>query len=438
MTTGCRAYSRSPVTVDTVNNKRYLKIYSTVAAAVAFILFLAPSQGSVQQKDVQQSTPGAITQPQKTPIALTVAESEDSLTPPDTNPCPGSSSIDMSSSTDFNSMRSCWEEQFASLAARYDIKKVLSSIKTWRTNFGDITGFCHELEHRVGRAAFDRLKSVTDALRLDDRDCQYGYRHGVFEAFASQSGPEAVLKVAGTVCETYKELTDLTPDEMNLEVGECLHSLGHAAAIAFPTDVVAAVKVCDAVVALASKTGCAGGVLMEFVNSYLLENIKEGVADEQHGPSSSKIDKETVDKLCDILPSDYLEECFRRVPPMWGVTYQKDTGAMIDRCQKEAGEFIEECLFGVGEWIFRLVGRESTPAQRIAATIEYCTPAPSGLLRGACTTGSVRPMRANDLWAGRPESEWMEVCDLLDAPSRPKCEEAEKAAEDSFNFIPRD
>ena len=427
------------MTINTVSNKRYLRIYSTVAAAVAFMLFLAPSQSSTQGSTGSKTSSSiATTQPQQTISTLTVSESEDSLTPPATNPCPSSSSIDMSSGADFNSMRSCWEDQFASLASRYDIKKVLSSIKTWRTSFGDITGFCHELEHRVGRAAYDRLKSAPEALRLDDRDCQYGYRHGVFEAFASQAGPEAVLDIAGTVCETYKELTDLTPDEMNLEVGECLHSLGHAAAIAYPTDVVSAVKVCDAVVERSSKVGCAGGVLMEFVNSYLLENLKEGVADEQHGPSNSKIDKETVDKLCDILPDDYLEECFRRVPPMWGVAYQKNTGAMIDRCQKEAGQFIEQCLFGVGEWIFRLVGREATPAQRVAATIEYCTPAPPGVLRGACTTGSVRPMRANDLWAGRPASEWMEVCDLLDAPSRPKCEEAEKAAEDSFNFIPRD
>lgn len=215
-------------------------------------------------------------------------------------------------------------------------------------------------------------------------------------------------------------------------------TLGHAAAIAYPKDVVSAVKVCDAVLEKPSRTGCAGGVLMEFVNSYLLANLKEGVADEQHGPSKSEITKDTVEKLCSLLPSDYLEECFRRVPPMWGVTYQTDTASMIGKCTKEAGEFIDQCLFGVGEWIFRLVGREATPQERVSATIKYCNYAPSGPLRGACTTGAVRPMRANDLWAGRPESEWMEVCDLLDAPSKPKCEEAEKAAEDSFNFIPRD
>lgn len=415
-----------------------VKIYSALLAVVLFMLFVTPSSGTSDTTDKilpGTSRPSSPSTPMKT---IEVSETSDALEPPEYNPCPGSSSINMQSNSDFASMRSCWEEQFSSLASRYDIKKVLASIKTWRTSFGDITGFCHELEHRVGRTAYDRLQSVSDALRLDDRDCQYGYRHGVFEAFASQAGPEAVSQAAGTICETYKELKDLNDNEMNLEIGECLHALGHAAAIANPDNVVAAVTVCDAVVERSSKIGCAGGVLMEFVNSYLLANLKDGVADEQHGPSKSKIDKQTVDKLCTLLPSDYLEECFRRVPPMWGVSYQTDTAPMIERCQKEAGEFIEQCLFGVGEWIFRLIGREATPEQRVSATIKYCTPAPSGDLRGACTTGSVRPMRANDLWAGRPESEWLEVCDLLDEPSKPKCEKAEQDAADSFNFIPRD
>ena len=175
---------------------------------------------------------------------------------------------------------------------------------------------------------------------------------------------------------------------------------------------------------------------MEFVNSYMLANLGTGVGETQHGPSLSKIDDATVENLCTILDSAYAQECFRRVPPMWGIKAQKDTKSLVARCQKQSGAFIKECMFGIGEWLFRATTSSETTKARSEEIVKLCEPAPSGDQRGACVSGAARPFRSNDLWAGKSKEQWTELCDLLDVPSRPACEEAEITAEESFRNIP--
>lgn len=379
------------------------------------------------------TTPGEESK-QQSPNILTLSEGATALDLPATLPCGKNMANGAKSYTSF---RACWEEAFSIYTAKYDVSKVLSSIHEWETAVPELNSVCHELSHRVGRASYDRFKSAEDALAHDDRKCQYGYRHGVFEAFASAEGPAGVNKLASTICEIYANTPGLTEDERNLEIGECLHSVGHAAAVANPTDVKAAVDTCGVFESESSKQGCAGGVLMEFVNSYMLANLGTGVGDAEHGPSLSKIDDATVENLCTILDSAYARECFRRVPPMWGIKAKKDTKSLVARCQAQAGDYIKECMFGIGEWLFRATTSSETIKARSEEIVKLCGAAPSGEQRGSCVSGAARPFRSNDLWAGKSKEQWTELCDLLDIPSRPACEEAEITAEESFKNIPK-
>ena len=384
---------------------------------------LVPQQGSAETQDPAEQAPNI--------VALT--EGASALDLPTTLPC----DKNMTNGTDsYNTFRTCWEEAFSKYTSQYEVKKVLSSIHVWSDPIPELNGICHELSHRVGRASYDRYKSAEEALAHDDRKCQYGYRHGVFEAFAGAEGPAGVNRLASTICKVYENMAGLTEDERNLEIGECLHSVGHAAAVAYPTDVKSAVSTCDVFEDSSSKQGCAGGVLMEFVNSYMLANLGTGVGDAQHGPSLSKIDDATVENLCTMLDSAYAQECFRRVPPMWGVKAQKDTKTLVARCQAQAGAFISECMFGIGEWLFRATTTSETIEARSAEIVRLCDAAPAGDQRGACASGAARPFRSNDMWAGKKKEQWTELCDLLDVPSRPACEKAEISAEDAFNNIP--
>lgn len=382
----------------------------------------------------QQVGTGTQASVEQAPKIVALTEGASALDLPTTLPCVKNMANGAAS---YNTFRTCWEEAFSEYTSKYEVEKVLSSIHVWADPIPELNSICHELSHRVGRASYDRYKSAEEALTHDDRKCQYGYRHGVFEAFAGAEGPAGVSKLAGTICKVYANMPDLTEDERNLEIGECLHSVGHAAAVAYPTDVKSAVSICGVFDSSSSKQGCAGGVLMEFVNSYMLANLGTGVGDTQHGPSLSKIDEATVENLCTILDSAYAQECFRRVPPMWGIKAKKDTKTLVARCQAQAGAFISECMFGIGEWLFRATTTSETTKARAEEIVRLCGAAPAGDQRGSCVSGSARPFRSNDLWAGKTKDQWTELCDLLDVPSRPACEKAETASEDSFNNIPK-
>lgn len=432
------------MTVESMENPRHIVKVAAITLLLAGSLWLFPQPAARESVSASVTTPSSLilgqvsTTPgqdsaQQSPSITALTEGATALGIPTTLPC----AKDMKNGAEsYTSFRTCWEEAFNLYTAQYDVTKVLSSIHEWQTAVPELTSICHELSHRVGRASYDRFKSAEEALAQDDRKCQYGYRHGVFEAFAGAEGPAGVDRLASTICKVYEDMPGLNEQERGLEVGECLHSVGHAAAVAHPTDVKAAVDTCGVFEAASSKQGCAGGVLMEFVNSYMLANLGTGVGDTQHGPSLSKIDDATVENLCTILDSAYAEECFRRVPPMWGVKAKKDTKLLVARCQKQSGAFIKECMFGIGEWLFRATTTAETEEGRSSEIVKLCGAAPSGDQRGACVSGAARPFRSNDLWAGESKEEWTELCDLLDVPSRPECEKAETAAEEAFGNIP--
>ncbi len=439
-----RALFEPRVTVQRMESPGHIVKVAAVTLLVAGSLWLFPQPDTRESVSASVMTPSSLIlgqasttsgqdSTQQSPSISALAEGAAALGLPTTLPCVKNM---VNGADSYTSFRTCWEEAFSIYASQYNVTKVLSSIHEWQTAVPELNSICHELSHRVGRAAYDRFKSAEEALTQDDRKCQYGYRHGVFEAFAATEGAAGVDRLAGTICKVYEDMPGINEAERNLEVGECLHSVGHAAAVAHPTDVKSAVDTCGVFESASSKQGCAGGVLMEFVNSYILANLGTGVGDSQHGPSLSKIDDATVEKLCTILDSAYAQECFRRVPPMWGVKAQKDTKTLVTRCQAQAGDFIKECMFGIGEWLYRATTTSETTEARSAEIVRLCSAAPSGDQRGACVSGAARPFRANELWAGKTKEQWTEVCDLLDVPSRPACEEGESAAEESFNNIP--
>lgn len=348
-------------------------------------------------------------------------------------PVPAAHPCEAVQNSGYQKHRACWEATFAEVARIFSPPSALAAVHNWRSAFPDLANSCHEYTHVIGRIAYDVYGDPFEALSFDDRTCQYGYRHGVFESFAGTEGPERVREFATTVCEFPQG--EFSDEQYMLEVGECFHSVGHAAAVSNNTDVVAAVTLCDVYSDHETRRACAGGALMEFGNSFVLDKLGDGVADASHGPSTSRIDDATANNICTVLPENYADACYRRVANFWGPQPDSSVEKMVQRCSSEAGEHAGTCLKSVGEWAFRL--SSSTPGdERMRAIAEYCMPAPAGELRGSCLFGAALPLRANDLWAGKPSEEWYELCDLADEESRPVCEMAEEQALESVANIP--
>ena len=319
----------------------------------------------------------------------------------------------------------CWTALFADLTRSAGPAEALRSIVTVGEVQDSIALTCHEWTHVVGRVAFAEIGDVDEALTFDDRRCQFGYRHGVMEDYAKDASPEEMQVLMGSFC-------DASP-KGSLEEGECLHALGHSASAYSSDDVVAAVTMCDLVPETGRRLQCVGGALMEYGNSF----VSRTLYDEQPatGPGSAQITDDDARHLCDILPSEYTQECFLRIGNFWGPVLDRDFAEMARRCDAEAGEYVKWCMLSMGEWVNHQAAQESSAEGReLSAQMisKYCTAAGTSERQGWCLWGAVGPQRLGEMWSGAPEAEWTQVCATVPADVQVACLEAEADAEARF------
>lgn len=326
----------------------------------------------------------------------------------------------------------CWGALFTDVAAMRGVDVALETIHEVGAVHEGIALTCHEWTHFVGRTALKLHPVLDDALSFDDRRCQFGFRHGVMEEYAADASEPEMRAMVGSFCD---KTAAPTPDDESaeLERGECLHAMGHAASVYSPADVAGAVTLCDEMPDPGDRQACAGGALMEYGNSFI--TVAEYGEEVEAGPGSSKITSEEARNLCTILPDTYGSECFRRINMFWGPEFDTDFKSMFDRCVAEAGEHAAMCGRSLGEWAHRKASVPSGPdAPRLVAEaiMGFCTAGGTATMQAECLAGAATPRRMNELWANVPEEDWTEVCDLAPVEIRTPCEQAEAEAEGMY------
>lgn len=308
-----------------------------------------------------------------------------------------------------DSLKKCWTTYFEGVAAQDGVVSALKAIQDIGKTNKSVSTSCHDFDHNLGRWAYSNTQNVVEALTHDDRACQYGFMHGVLEAFAIEATDAEMQEKLGVVCEPYRAALDTPGLERDLR--ECLHGIGHAAAVHTQDDVFKALEWCRLGTSTLNEIeNCTGGVLMEYGNSAVKQRGGGGPLGVAHGPGDSQISDDVAMSLCNKVKSEFERECWRRASMFWGAL-KVPTPAMLKMCVKDSGADSDRCAAGVGVWVmlesYKKVRELSGVPQYIA---DAC--AVEKRIEGWCLYGAVYPITSNAIWDNTPLSTWMELCSL--------------------------
>ena len=325
-----------------------------------------------------------------------------------------------------DSLKKCWTTYFEEVAAQDGVVAALKTLQDIGKTNKSVSTHCHDYDHNLGRWAYNNTRDVVEALTHDDRACQYGFMHGVLEAFAMEATDADMQDKLGVVCEPYRD--DIETPGLERYLGECLHGIGHAAAVHTQDDVFKALEWCRLGTRAPNEIeACTGGVLMEYGNSVIKQRGGGGPLIEAHGPGDSHIADDVAMNLCTKVKSEFKRECWRRANMFWGAL-KVTTPEMLKMCVKDSGEDYDRCGDGVGGWVMR-VSYENV--QDLSEVPQYIADACAVEQRteGWCLYGAVYPITSNAIWDSTEPSSWMDVCSLASSADAKKiCRLAELRA----------
>jgi hypothetical protein len=307
-----------------------------------------------------------------------------------------------------DAFKKCWTAHFESVAAKDGVVAALQNVQEVGKAHSNVNSLCHEFDHKLGRWAYKDTEDVLKALTYDDRACQYGFMHGVLEAFAMTATDAEMKAKLPVVCEP-RRATVKTPG-LERDLGECLHGLGHAAAVHTQDDVFRALEWCRLGTTTRNEIGsCAGGALMEYGNSIIKQKGGRGPLAEAHGPGESTVTDDVAMRLCTMVADDFKRECWRRASAFWGAL-QVSPSEMLRMCAKDSRGDADQCGAGVGDWVVRISyeGRKLDEVPQFIA--EQC--ANDKQIEGWCLYGAVYPITGNAIWSNAEPDTWMNLCVL--------------------------
>ena len=305
--------------------------------------------------------------------------------------------------------KTCWTSYFEGVAAKDGVVAALNAVQVVGKTNANVNSLCHDFDHKLGRWAYKDTNDVVEALTHDDRACQYGFMHGVLEAFAMTATDDEMTAKLASVCEPRRATLKILGMERDL--GECLHGIGHAAAVHTPDDVFRALEWCRLGTNNQDEIGsCTGGALMEYGNSSIKQHGGSGPLAEAHGPGESRIADDVAMTLCTKVQKDFKRECWRRASMFWGAL-KVPASEMLKMCAADSGVNSDQCGAGVGDWVMR-ISYENVQSQAQVPQYIANECANNRTIEGWCLYGAVFPITGNAIWANADPATWMNLCDL--------------------------
>lgn len=260
----------------------------------------------------------------------------------------------------------CYSDYFESKTQTSSALDAITEMKTLATTNEYVKAQCHQLIHVVGRTAYEKYGSLTDAYTKGDSYCWSGYYHGITEAAIGAMGPERIKKDANTVCADLAAKEKYSFDHYN-----CVHGLGHGFMTVDNFNLFTALKTCDLLVDSWDKDSCYGGVFMENVmvavredgtSQYLRPNelmypctavdtpyknacylMQTSYALQQTGYDFSK-----VARLCKTLAdTDFVSTCYQSLGRDASGSTSSDLAKTKANCEKATdGAGVKDCMLG--------------------------------------------------------------------------------------------
>ena len=265
----------------------------------------------------------------------------------------------------------CHARRYGELARREGARTALRTLAADQRRNGYVRAACHQLTHRIGRAA-GSLHGI-DALAHGQSVCASGYYHGVLQAVMGRAGPSASVRAAGSVCATTR------PGGRSAEHYNCVHGMGHGFMEVFASDVFDSLHGCRALRDRWEQDECTGGVFMENVTAI----------DDPRRPSRSLRPGEPL-YPCTAVARRYWEQCYD-----WQVTYalyvgDGDFGGVFARCAASVRAARRPCYRGLGGDAMQQSKFVTSEPARRATIARLCALGPDRAARSACIEGAVR------------------------------------------------
>jgi hypothetical protein len=240
--------------------------------------------------------------------------------PPPIVACEGAAAIDFG----------CFERRYIGFVRAAGAAPALRDLARQRARNGYVRAACHQLTHRVGRAA-----GATAGMRaFDDGDplCSSGYYHGVIEAVMARIGRQHVLAQATSVCAQLRERQRRSADHYN-----CAHGMGHGFMGSFSSDVFASLRGCDALLDGWERRHCYGGVFMENLSA---------IGHPERPPTALR----PRDPLypCTAVARRYREPCFDKQTTYALYVTDSDFAQVFRLCSRIERAFRGACYRGLG------------------------------------------------------------------------------------------
>jgi hypothetical protein len=283
---------------------------------------------------------------------------------PSVSTCTGSAAIDFA----------CHARRYRGLVRRDGAPAALRALAADQRRNGFVRAACHQLTHRIGRAA-GALRGI-DALHDGQPVCASGYPHGVLQAVMGRAGARDAVKRAAAICAETR-----AGDGRSAEHYNCVHGMGHGFMEVFSSRVFRSLDGCAALRDRWEQDECSGGVFMENVTAI----------DNRARPARSLRPDQPLYPCTAVAPR-FWEQCYD-----WQVTYalyvnDSDFRAVFGLCAAAPAGARGACYRGLGGDALQQSKFVTARPARAATIRRLCAVGPDPAARRACIAGAVRNM----------------------------------------------
>ena len=294
-------------------------------------------------------------------------------------------------SLDFN----CFTSRYEALTRVSGAMTALKDLADRGRKHHYLVGACHQLTHVIGRTAGEIHGAAAYAQGADL--CSSGYYHGVTEAMMMRVGPERIVEQAQAVCAEYRH-----PERRSYLHYNCVHGMGHGFMAVFESDIVRALRGCDALPDPWERHHCYGGVFMENLTAM------------RHPSRPSKhLRPDQPLYPCTAVDPRYKADCYMKQTAYALHVRQEDFGAVFGLCRRGPdADFRTVCYQGLGGDAAIMSSKYVIGATAQTATLRnLCRQGPDEEARSNCVVGAVNTIIRD---RGGDDSRARALCATLD------------------------
>ena len=263
----------------------------------------------------------------------------------------------------------CHERRALQITRAGGAAAALRDLERQAKESGYVRAACHQLTHRIGRAA--GAGAGIAAFKSGEPVCGAGYYHGVTEAVMTKLGADDAVAGAATVCAALRESGRRTPHEAN-----CVHGMGHGFMGVLRRKVGRALRACDGLREPWQRRDCYSGVFME-------NHAGAG------GAAQDALRPDAPLHPCPTVARRYKTACYERQSTYALFVSDGDFAAVFDLCARAERGFGGACRRGLGGDVAAETKLVAPLHAQAASRRRLCMLGDSARARADCVTGAV-------------------------------------------------